>query len=393
MNNHTRALLQPAALMTYIAAFAIGALYAQILPTLSVYMVQRFNSSPFQLGVFFVAIAASAIAVSQVIGRLSDKGINRLILVFLGMLAGCVSCISYALSESALAATLTGIFIFSFSAITLPQVMAHGREFADANLAKKQVALFNAILRASFALAWIGGPPLGFYLQHQLGTEKHYLFLGCAYLLVGTACWFLLPKAPPKVKDSSNSKKPFRIPFNLKLGFLACALLFGVNHSYMIALPHLLQGHLNISTQYTGLIMGAAAALEIPIMLAGGALAARMPLLPLLRIGAAAAAALYIGVWSANALWQLIALQIFNAIFVGFIAGLGMTWFQDQMPKAAGTASSLFSNAIQLGNILGSLIIGFFAAWLGYHHMYLINALAAVLAVGLFFVCASEQRS
>lgn len=271
--------------------------------------------------------------------------------------------------------------------------MAYGREFADANIATEQVALFNAILRANFALAWIGGPPLGFYLQHKLGIEQHYLLLGAAYLLVGLACWLLLPKAPPKSTDAASNALSVRIPLNLKIGFVACAILFGVNHSYMIALPHLLQSHLHISSQYTGLIMGAAAALEIPIMLIGGALAARMPLLPLLRIGGAAAAALYVSVWAASNLWQLIAMQIFNAIFVGFIAGLGMTWFQDQMPRAAGTASSLFSNAIQLGSILGSIIIGLFAAWLGYRHMYLVNAFAALLAVGLFFICANSGKS
>jgi SET family sugar efflux transporter-like MFS transporter len=384
------ALFRPHALLTYFVAIIIGSLYAQIQPTLSVYLVDRFESSPFQLGLFFVALAASAIAVSHIVGLISDRGVNRLMLIFMGMVAGAIACICFALSPTYWLAMSSGVVIFSFSAVTLPQVMAHCREYADSHLTADLVPLYNAVLRASFALSWIGGPPLGFHLQHILGSRAHYLYLALAYVIVGLIAWVFLPKVESQHKNKDSIAK-VTIPLNLKLGLVACAILFGVNHSYMIALPQLLTQHLHIETYHTGYVMGAAAALEIPIMLLGGWLAARMPLLPLMRIGALAAACLYTGVWFSNALWQLIALQVFNAIFVGFIAGLGMTWFQDQMPNFTGTASSLFINSINLGNIFGSLIIGGIATWLGYHHMYLANAAAALIAVLLLLACKEAR--
>lgn len=387
---HYLPLAKPAALATYLLSFLIGSLHGQTLPTLSVYMVEHYNTTAFFLGVFFVALAASAIVVSQILGVLSDKGTSRLLLMFAGMVAGALACAGFALSPNYWWALACGVFIFSFSAITLPQVMAHGREYADQNLASTHVALFNAILRASFALSWIAGPPIGFYLQHKLGTISHYLYLSGAYLVVGIAAWLLLPKIKDTHHSSQEMNSRVSIPLNLKLGFIACAILFGVNHSYMIALPQLLEQHLNIAVMNTGYIMGAAAAIEIPVMIFGGWLAARMPVLPLMRIGAAAAASLYIGVWLADHLWQLIALQVFNALFIGFIAGLGVTWFQDQMPNFAGTASSLFSNTINLGNIIGSLLIGLVAAWVGYHDLYLANALVALIAIGLLFCCKNK---
>ncbi len=400
---HYLPLLQPAALLTYLMSFLIGSLYAQTLPTLSVYIVERYQITPFYLGVFFVSLAASAMTVSQIVGVLSDKGMSRLWLIFAGMVAGALACAGFALSAHYWQALACGVFIYSFSAMTLPQIMAQGREYADQHFAAQQVPLFNAILRASFALAWVAGPPIGFYFQHTLGSINHYLSLSIAYLGVGIMAWFLLPKVqrakvkPSKVQAPNVGAPPVsddnhsgRIPFNLKLGFVACAILFGVNHSYIIALPQLLEQHLHIPIYNTGYILGAAAALEIPIMLLGGWLAARLPVLPLVRIGAAAAASLYLGVWLANSLWQLIALQIFNAVFIGFVAGLGMTWFQDQMPHLTGTASSLFSNAINLGNILGSLLIGLMAAWVGYQHLYLANTLCALIAVALLFFCKNK---
>ncbi|BCD98455.1 sugar efflux transporter [Marinagarivorans cellulosilyticus] len=385
-------LLRPGALLTYFVAFTIGSLWAQIQPTLSVYLVERFESSPFYLGVFFVALAASAIVVSQVVGLMSDKGINRLMLIFLGMVAGAIACVCFALSPSYWLALTAGVVIFSFSAITLPQIMAHGREYADGEFPPEQVPLFNAILRASFALSWIGGPPLGFHLQYVLGSSKHYLLLAIAYVVVGIVAWSFLPKAKANPAPRDPNEKA-HIPLNLKLGFVAFSILFGVNHSYMIALPQMLVEHLSIKPHYAGYILGAAAALEIPVMLLGGWLATRTPLLPLLRIGAASAMLLYVGVWFSNSLWQLIAMQALNALFIGFIAGLGTTWFQDQMPKFAGTASSLFVNTINLGNIFGSLIVGVIAAWVGYHNMYLANALVAATAIGFLFACSNTQEA
>ena len=279
-----------------------------------------------------------------------------------------------------------GVFVFSLSAITLPQIMAHAREYANAELASTQVVLFNSILRASFALSWIAGPPMGFHLQHLLGTEQHYLYLSGFYVLVGAIAWWFLPRLTREARSTQTANFD-PIPFNLKLGFVAFALLFGVNHSYMIALPQLLAQHLQIETFYAGCIMGTAAGLEIPIMLLGGWLATRMPLLPLLRIGGLSAVVLYVGVWQSNSLWHLFALQVFNAVFVGTVGGLGMTWFQDQMPKQAGAASSLFGNAINLGNILGSLILGIFAAWLGYQQLYMVNAIAGLIAIALLLLC------
>jgi SET family sugar efflux transporter-like MFS transporter len=32
----------------------------------------------------------------------------------------------------------------------------------------------------------------------------------------------------------------------------------------------------------------------------------------------------------------LLALQLFNAVFIGIVAGIGMLWFQDLMPGRAG---------------------------------------------------------
>ncbi len=54
----------------------------------------------------------------------------------------------------------------------------------------------------------------------------------------------------------------------------------------------------------------------------------------------------------------LLALQLFNAVFIGIIAGIGMLWFQDLMPGRAGAATTLFTNSISTGVILAGVMQG-----------------------------------
>ncbi len=51
-------------------------------------------------------------------------------------------------------------------------------------------------------------------------------------------------------------------------------------------------------------------------------------------------------------------LQIFNAIFIGIVAGIGMLYFQDLMPGRAGAATTLFTNSISSGVILAGVLQG-----------------------------------
>ncbi len=51
-------------------------------------------------------------------------------------------------------------------------------------------------------------------------------------------------------------------------------------------------------------------------------------------------------------------LQLFNAAFIGIVAGIGMLWFQDLMPGRVGAATTLFTNSISTGVILAGVIQG-----------------------------------
>lgn len=373
-------LFGPQALLIYLLTMLLGGIYALVAPTLSFYLADRFGMRPLAIGSFFIAIALANIAYSQAIARWSDRLRHRHGLILGGMVLGSLACFAFAKAGSYWAVLLAGLSLFSMSNAVLPQIFALSREYADQCLPPHQATLFNSIVRACIAVAWVAAPPTGFFLQGWIGFERQYLSVGVCYAIVGIAAYALLPRIP---RLTPATAPPAALPkgdTQVLLAIAAFALLFGANHAYVLGLPILLTQELSAPAQVAGWLMGTAAAIEIPVMLLAGWLAARLKLVSILRFGCAAGVVLYLGVWQAQHVWQMFALQLFNAVFVGCIAGLGITFFQNMLPGRAGVASTLFTNTNQLGNIFGSLLIAVFADLYGYKHLYGINMLAALVA-------------
>lgn len=364
----------------YFMSFVVGLLFALVMPTLSVLVAKGLGVRPFLVGVFFVAMAASSIVFSHMLATWSDKVNDRRPLIMAGMLFGAASCLVFAFSSNYWVLLTLGSTLFSLSFAFTSQMFAHAREFADQRLTLGQNTLFNSIVRAGIAVAWVSGPPIGFALYNYLGIQWHYTYVAIAYIAAGLLAWLALPKAE-KFDTSALAPIPASHKQQVIIAIIAFAFLYACNQTYLISLPLYLPEHLGLDSSYAGWIMGTAAALEIPIMIFGGWLGTRYPLIALIRIGGLCAAALYLGIWNATALWQLFVLQLLNAVFIGFVAGLGMTWFQDMMPGKAGAASALYLNANNIGNLLGSLVIAVFAEALGYRHIFLIMIAIAACAV------------
>jgi SET family sugar efflux transporter-like MFS transporter len=149
-------------------------------------------------------------------------------------------------------------------------------------------------------------------------------------------------------------------------------------------LPIHLKDNLQIDAHWMGWVMGTTAALEVPFMLLAGYYASRFRLISLIRCAGIAALLLYIGVYFASELWHLFVLQIFNAIFIGVLAGLGVSVIQDLMPGRSGGASALYTNTTHVGNLLSSLMVGLVADYYGYHQVFLVNILLVFAAIWVF---------
>jgi SET family sugar efflux transporter-like MFS transporter len=280
----------------------------------------------------------------------------------------------------------TAIFLLSLSMVSFSQIMAYSLDYADAEIPVERIPLFNAIMRAQIAFAWVAGPPAGFLLATNFGFDVNYGIAALLYILLAIASFKLLPRLPTKQKrlDATGEKKiaPTPMPSTIKQSLWICAigfsLLWGVNNAYLISLPIHLKDNLHIDAQWMGWVMGTTAALEVPFMLLAGYYASRFRLISLVRCAGVAALVLYVGVYFANALW------LFNAIFIGVLAGLGVSVIQDLMPGRSGAASGLYTNTTHIGNLLSSLMVGVVADYFGYHQVFLANIALVFIAIWAF---------
>ncbi len=119
-------------------------------------------------------------------------------------------------------------------------------------------------------------------------------------------------------------------------------------------------------------------------MLLAGHYASRFRLVNLIRCAGVAALFLYLGVYVATDLWHLFVLQIFNAIFIGLLAGVGVSVIQELMPGRSGGASALYTNTTHMGNLFSSLLVGVVADYFGYHQVFIVNVVLVILAIWAF---------
>ncbi len=391
-----RDLLRPVPLGIYLLSFAIGVVGALVLPTFSVFLAKELGVRPLLVGIPFTGLALASIGYNHWVGQWSDKLADRRPLVAGFCLVGVLSCVIFALTRQYWLVVFSAVVLFSLGMVAYSQMLAYSLDYAERQLPLARIPLFNAIVRAQIALAWVAGPPAGFLLASYFGFSTMYWCAAGLFAVVGLVSLKLLPRLPEapeasvevpedKVDTAQRSDTPALAGQRaLVFCLIAFSLMWCVNNAYLIALPLHLDNNLGISTEWVGWIMGTAALLEVPVMLLAGVLGARIKLMAMVRLAGVAGFLLYAGVLYASELWQLFALQLFNAIFIGVLAGLGVSVIQALMPGRSGSASALYTNTTHFGNLLSSLQVAVVADWFGYGAVFWVSLVIVLLAMLAF---------
>lgn len=170
---------------------------------------------------------------------------------------------------------------------------------------------------------------------------------------------------------------------NVRMLFVASVLMWTCNTMYIIDMPLWITSDLGLPERLAGLLMGTAAGLEIPAMILAGYLVKRVGKRRMMVTAVAAGVLFYAGLILFHSREALLALQLFNAVFIGIVAGIGMLWFQDLMPGRAGAATTLFTNSISTGVILAGVIQGAVSQSAGHAQVYWVIAAISVLALAI----------
>ncbi|MCP4320870.1 MAG: MFS transporter [Alteromonadales bacterium] len=363
---------------------------AFISPLLSLYLIDELKVAPISMGLLISAMIFSGVAVSQFFAKKSDAGsVSRKKIILMGQVGFVISTLILALTRNYFIALTAVIFFMSFSACSLPQVFTMGRHYADNHLADKAVLLVT-MMRASIAVAWVMAPPLAFLINDLYGFTYTFLIAGLCGIFVFIIVLSALPAVVIEVEEAKQQKVNW-MKISGVFYFLLCIFFaFSANNMYITSISLYITQEVGLASQWVGYFMGIAALIEIPIMLSAGYLAVKFGANRLIFLACLSGLTFYLGLLVAEQIWQFIILQLFNGVFIGINASLGMVVMQDLMKKQMGLASTLFSNSQMLSILLSSLAVGLIAQYFSYYAVFTVALLFCLLA--LLFIYLTQKQ-
>lgn len=356
-------------------------------PTLSLFLSQEINASPFFVGLFYSANAIIGIILSQILAKYSDRHDDRRKIMIYCCLIAVAGCLLFAYNRNYYVLILLGTTLLGLGSASNPQSFALAREYAESN--GKEAVMFTTIMRTQISLAWIVGPPLSFFIALNWGFDYMYLVAGSAFLLCAGVSR-LLPKISPQRAAQKLQVLAHTAPRQSVIYlFIANLLLWTCNSMYLINMPLFVINELHLDKELAGTLMGTAAGLEIPVMIIAGYLTQYFGKKSLMLLAMFAGFIFYIGMLFATQTWQLLILQGFNAVLIGIVATIGMLYFQDLMPNQMGSATTLFSNAAKASWIIGGPIAGAIAEIWHYHSVFYLAVVLILVSIG----CLNQMKS
>ena len=366
-----------------LVAFMMGVAGALQAPTLSLFLSREVGAQPFWIGLFYTVNAIAGIGVSLWLAKRSDSQGDRRKLIIFCCLMAIGNALLFAFNRHYLTLITCGVLLASLANTAMPQLFALAREYADNSA--REVVMFSSVMRAQLSLAWVIGPPLAFMLALNYGFTVMFSIAAGIFTLSLVLIAFMLPSVARVELPSENalSMQGGWQDSNVRMLFVASTLMWTCNTMYIIDMPLWISSELGLPDKLAGFLMGTAAGLEIPAMILAGYYVKRYGKRRMMVIAVAAGVLFYTGLIFFNSRMALMTLQLFNAVFIGIVAGIGMLWFQDLMPGRAGAATTLFTNSISTGVILAGVIQGAIAQSWGHFAVYWVIAVISVIALFL----------
>jgi len=366
-----------------VVAFMMGIAGALQAPTLSLFLSREVGAQPFWVGIFYTVNAVAGILVSLWLAKRSDSQGDRRKLILFCCAMAIGNALLFAFNRHYLTLLTCGVLLAALANTAMPQLFALAREYADSSA--REVVMFSSVMRAQLSLAWVIGPPLAFMLALNYGFTAMFSIAAAIFAISLGLIAFALPSvsrvdsagAIPVTQVSGWKNK------NVRRLFIASTLMWTCNTMYIIDMPLWISSDLGLPDKLAGILMGTAAGLEIPAMILAGYYVKHFGKRRMMVIAVAAGVLFYFGLILFHSHEALLALQLFNAVFIGIVAGIGMLWFQDLMPGRAGSATTLFTNSISTGVTLAGIIQGAVAQSYGHYVVYWVIAAISLVALVL----------
>lgn len=372
----------------FLTNFIFGLSLSFFVPFSSLYGMDEVGMSNIGFGIFMTVMAIGGVVISTFIAKLSDQAVSRKKLLIIASLTAIAGYVGLAYFRNYYALCFTAFFLLGTAAAAVPQLWAYAREaLKQADVPNEETPFIMNVFRMFFALAWTVGPALAAWLLLFVGFKGLFLFVAAGYLLALLVIVFFLKDVPNVL--TANQKpvilKTFMMKPHIFANLSAAFLLSAAASIHMLNVPQYVTKVIGGTEMDVGIIFSVPPIFEVPMMIAVGLLATKINNGFLIKIGFSLAFLYFFLFFFVREPWQIYPLQVLSAAQVSITAGLAISYFQDFMPEATGSATTLYMNSTQIGSTAGYLLFGVFSEWLGYGNLIVIYTLFAAIAV-LFLV-------
>ncbi|MDN6671916.1 MAG: sugar efflux transporter, partial [Staphylococcus equorum] len=356
-------------------------------PYLILFATNDLGMTSTQYGLLLALAAISQFIMNTIVARFSDThNINRKVIIITALLMGAVSfSIYFYIHEIWIFIVMYAVFQ-GFFAPAMPQMYASARESINVSASRDRAKFANAVLRSMFSFGFLFGPLIGALLLGVNGYAG--LFTGTVTIILFTLMLqvFFFKDIKTKQTTTDVNQVEAEAPNMLHdkallVPFLAFILLHIGQWMYTLNMPLFVTKYLNEAEGYVGGLASLCAGLEVPFMVVLGILSAKLTTRVLLMLGGLFGGLFYFSIGVFESLVMMFVGQVFLAIFLAILLGLGISYFQDILPDFPGYASTLFANAMVIGQLCGNLLGGIMSHWVGLGNVFFVSATAIFLGM------------
>ena len=375
----------------------LGMAVAITVPFLVLYATQHLGMTKGQYGLLMALAAGASFTVNSIVARFSDSGkINRKYLIITALIMGALCFSIYFYIHTIWVFIALYAMFQGLAAPAMPQMYASARESINASASRNKAKFANAVLRSMFSFGFLFGPLIGALLLSANGYSG--LFGGTITIIIFTLLlqvfFFKDIKTEHTVSDVNHveTTAPNMLrDKSLFVPFLAFILLHIGQWMYTLNMPLFVTKYLNEPEGFVGGLASLCAGLEVPFMVVLGILSAKMTTRMLLMLGGLFGGLFYFSIGVFESLAMMFVGQVFLAIFLAILLGLGISYFQDILPDFPGYASTLFANAMVIGQLCGNLLGGIMSQWVGLGNVFYVSAGSIFIGVILIFFTKDQK--
>ncbi|EKI4487709.1 TPA: MFS transporter [Staphylococcus pseudintermedius] len=373
----------------------IGMGIAITVPFFVLFATNQLGMTTNQFGLLLALAAISQFTMNSIVARFSDThAINRKVIIIVGLFMGAISfTLPFFVHSVVVFIILYAIFQGLF-APAMPQLYASARESINQSTSSSRAVFANSVLRSMFSFGFLFGPLVGNILNQSWGYSG--LFGGTVAIILTTLLlqvfFFKDIKAKKPVRDSIMTEQD--APSMLKhryliVPFIAFVLLHIGQWMYTLNMPLFVTQYLHEEEKYVGHLASLCAGLEVPFMIILGMVASKVETRTLLAIAAVCGSLFFGSIGIFESIHMMLVGQVLLAAFLAVLLGIGISYFQDVLPQYPGYASTLFANAMVIGQLLGNLLGGAMSQWVGLGNVFYVSALS--LACGFVLILFTKK--